>query len=91
MTRQQRRDEARKILELVGIPEAEKRLRAYPFELSGGMKQRIAIARALSCEPSLLFADEPTTNLDVTIQAQVLELMKTLKKDFGMTLVMITH
>lgn len=85
------RDEARKILELVGIPEAEKRLDAYPFELSGGMKQRIAIARALSCEPSLLFADEPTTNLDVTIQAQVLELMKTLKKDFGMTLVVITH
>jgi oligopeptide/dipeptide ABC transporter ATP-binding protein len=85
------RDEARKILELVNIPEAEKRLASYPHELSGGMKQRIAIARALSCEPSLLFADEPTTNLDVTIQAQVLDLMKNLKKEFGMTLVMITH
>jgi oligopeptide/dipeptide ABC transporter ATP-binding protein len=78
-------------LERVGIPEPEKRLKTYPHELSGGMKQRIAIARALSCEPKLLFADEPTTNLDVTIQAQVLELLKQLQKEFGMTMVMITH
>jgi peptide/nickel transport system ATP-binding protein len=89
------KDEARKsalsLLKKVGIPEPEKRLRAYPHELSGGMKQRIAIARALSCEPRLLFADEPTTNLDVTIQAQVLDLLKQLQKEFGMTMVMITH
>jgi peptide/nickel transport system ATP-binding protein len=75
----------------VKISEPEKRLRAYPHELSGGMKQRIAIARALSCEPRLLFADEPTTNLDVTIQAQVLDLLKQLQKELGMTMVMITH
>jgi peptide/nickel transport system ATP-binding protein len=89
-----RRDASKSALSLlqrVGIPEPEKRLKAYPHELSGGMKQRIAIARALSCEPSLLFADEPTTNLDVTIQAQVLELLKELQKELGMTMVMITH
>lgn len=66
-------------------------MNAYPHELSGGMKQRIAIARALCCEPKLLFADEPTTNLDVTIQAQVLDLLKQLQKEYGMTMVMITH
>jgi oligopeptide/dipeptide ABC transporter ATP-binding protein len=88
-------DEARKsalkILERVGISEPEKRLKAYPHELSGGMKQRVAIARALTCEPKLLFADEPTTNLDVTIQAQVLDLLKALQKELGMAMVMITH
>jgi len=91
LTREDARKSALKILERVGIPEPEKRLKAYPHELSGGMKQRVAIARALACEPRLLFADEPTTNLDVTIQAQVLELLKQLQKEFGMSMVMITH
>jgi oligopeptide/dipeptide ABC transporter ATP-binding protein len=91
VTKAEARDAARHLLEMVGIPEAERRLRSYPHELSGGMKQRVAIARALSCEPQLLFADEPTTNLDVTIQAQVLDLMKGLKKELNMTMVMITH
>jgi oligopeptide/dipeptide ABC transporter ATP-binding protein len=84
-------ERASRLLEVVGIPEPEKRLNAYPHELSGGMKQRVAIARALSCEPELLFADEPTTNLDVTIQAQVLDLLKQLQKELKKTLVMITH
>ena len=91
LTKNQASAAALKLLEKVGIPEPSSRLKAYPHELSGGMKQRIAIARALSCEPKLLFADEPTTNLDVTIQAQVLELLKQLQKEFGMTMVMITH
>jgi oligopeptide/dipeptide ABC transporter ATP-binding protein len=79
------------LLELVKISEPEARLRAYPFELSGGMKQRVATARALAGEPEVLIADEPTTNLDVTIQAQVLELLKDLRKELGMTLILITH
>jgi len=91
LTRDQANKAAFNLLEKVGIPEAESRLNAYPHELSGGMKQRVAIARALSCEPKLLFADEPTTNLDVTIQAQVLDLLKQLQKEYGMTMVMITH
>ena len=91
LTKEEARKSALHILERVGIQEPEKRLKAYPHELSGGMKQRVAIARALSCEPRLLFADEPTTNLDVTIQAQVLELLKQLQKEFGMSMVMITH
>jgi oligopeptide/dipeptide ABC transporter ATP-binding protein len=82
---------ALQILERVGIPAPEKRLKAYPHELSGGMKQRVAIARALTCEPKLLFADEPTTNLDVTVQAQVLDLLKALQREFSMAMVMITH
>jgi peptide/nickel transport system ATP-binding protein len=84
----------RKILELlklVGLPDPETRMREYPHQFSGGMKQRVAIARALACQPKLLFADEPTTALDVTIQAQVLDLLDDLKKRMGMTLVMITH
>jgi peptide/nickel transport system ATP-binding protein/oligopeptide transport system ATP-binding protein len=80
-----------KLLKLVKIPEPEKRLGAFPHELSGGMRQRIAIARALAAAPDVLIADEPTTNLDVTIQAQVLELLRALQKDLGMTLILVTH
>jgi peptide/nickel transport system ATP-binding protein len=79
------------LMNLVGIPEAEIRMREYPHQFSGGMKQRVAIARALALQPTLLFADEPTTALDVTIQAQVLDLLEDLKKKMGMSLVMITH
>ncbi len=79
------------LMNLVGIPEAEIRLREYPHQFSGGMKQRVAIARALALQPTLLFADEPTTALDVTIQAQVLDLLEDLKRKMGMSLVMITH
>jgi oligopeptide/dipeptide ABC transporter ATP-binding protein len=84
-------EKATKLLELVRISEPSIRVKEYPHELSGGMKQRIAIARALASEPSLLFADEPTTNLDVTVQAQVLELIKDLRERQKMSLVMITH
>jgi len=79
------------LLKTVGIPEAEARMHEYPHMFSGGMKQRVAIARALALQPKLLFADEPTTSLDVTIQAQVLDLLTDLKQRLGMSLVMITH
>jgi oligopeptide/dipeptide ABC transporter ATP-binding protein len=79
------------MLGLVGIPQPQQRFNAYPHEMSGGMRQRVMIAMALSCSPELLIADEPTTALDVTIQAQILELMKDLKERTGMGLLLITH
>lgn len=85
------REKAIKMLELVGIPSPEKRIDSYPFECSGGMKQRAMIAIALSCEPDLLIADEPTTALDVTIQAQILELMKDLKNKLSASIILISH
>lgn len=84
-------DRAKELLELVGINEPTKRLKQYPHELSGGMRQRVMIAIALACEPKLLIADEPTTALDVTIQAQILELMQELRQKLGMSIIMITH
>ncbi len=85
------REMAIDMLRKVGIPEPAKRVDEYPHELSGGMRQRAMIAMALSCRPKLLIADEPTTALDVTIQAQILELMKELQKEFGMAIILITH
>ncbi len=84
-------DQAAEMLDLVGIPEPKKRLSNYPHQMSGGMRQRVMIAMALSCNPSLLIADEPTTALDVTIQAQILELMNKLREEIGMSILFITH
>ncbi|MDY3817184.1 MAG: ABC transporter ATP-binding protein [Candidatus Limiplasma sp.] len=89
--RKQANARALEMLQLVGVNEPEKRLKQYPHELSGGMRQRVMIAMALACEPDILIADEPTTALDVTIQAQILELMKDLQKKLGMAIIMITH
>jgi oligopeptide/dipeptide ABC transporter ATP-binding protein len=85
------RDKAIESLKHVGIPSPEKRIDEYPHQMSGGMRQRAMIAMALACEPDLLIADEPTTALDVTIQAQILELIRRIKNDFGMSVMMITH
>ena len=89
--RKQAYDRAVEMLGLVGVNEPEKRMNQYPHEFSGGMRQRVMIAMALACEPDLLIADEPTTALDVTIQAQILELMEKLKQEMGMAILMITH
>ncbi len=91
MSRREARARAIEMLKLVGIPAAEKRIDSYPHEFSGGMRQRVMIALALSCNPKLLIADEPTTALDVTIQAQILNLIKKLNRQFGMTTMLITH
>jgi oligopeptide/dipeptide ABC transporter ATP-binding protein len=90
-SRGQARERAVEMLKLVGIPSPETRVDAYPHELSGGMRQRVMIAMALSCQPSLLIADEPTTALDVTIQAQVLDLLRKLQSILGMSVMLITH
>lgn len=84
-------ERAVEMLTLVGVNEPEKRIKQYPYELSGGMRQRVMIAMALACEPDILIADEPTTALDVTIQAQILELMQSLQKKLGMAIIMVTH
>jgi len=91
MTRERARLRAAELLDLVGIPDAAKRLGAYPHQFSGGMRQRVMIAIALACDPDVLIADEPTTALDVTIQAQILELVKDLRAKLGMAIIWITH
>ncbi len=91
MNRREAEAEALRLLERVGISEARRRLSAYPHQLSGGMSQRAMIAMALACRPKLLIADEPTTALDVTIQAQIIELLKDLQAEFGMSVIVITH
>lgn len=91
LSREEIRARALEMLELVGIPEPAQRLTDYPHQLSGGMRQRVMIAMALSCRPAVLIADEPTTALDVTIQAQILELLEKLQKELGMGVMMITH
>lgn len=90
-TKKEAMQEAVNLLNLVGIPEPERRVKQYPHELSGGMRQRVMIAMALACHPELLIADEPTTALDVTIQNQILQLMKTLKQKSNMSIMLITH
>lgn len=91
LSKKEARKRAVEVLNQVGIPDPEKRLKQYPHELSGGMRQRVMIAIAISCAPKLLIADEPTTALDVTIQAQILELMQKMKEEYHMSLILITH
>jgi len=91
VTRKAARDRAIQLLDEVGIPNPERRVDAYPHQFSGGMRQRVVIAMALACNPALLIADEPTTALDVTIQAQILELMQRLRRDHGSSILLITH
>lgn len=91
MNQTQADNRAVELLDMVGIPDARKRLKNYPHQFSGGMRQRVMIAMALSCNPKLLIADEPTTALDVTIQAQIIELVKQLKRELGMAMIWITH
>ena len=91
MTKGQARERAAELVRLVGIPDAARRLKDYPHQFSGGMRQRVMIAMALSCNPRLIIADEPTTALDVTIQAQILELMQSLSDQFGTAMLIITH
>ncbi|EIW00596.1 ABC transporter ATP-binding protein [Thermoanaerobacter siderophilus] len=91
VTRSEAMKRAKEMLDIVGIPNAEKRIHQYPHEFSGGMRQRAMIAIALACRPKLLIADEPTTALDVTIQAQILDLMKDLQKQFNTSIIIITH
>ncbi len=91
MTKEQARKRSIELLKMVGIPEAEGRIDDYPHQFSGGMRQRVMIAMALSCSPQLLIADEPTTALDVTIQAQITDIVKRLKRDLGMAIIWITH
>jgi oligopeptide/dipeptide ABC transporter ATP-binding protein len=85
------RENAISMLDKVGIPDAKSRMKYYPFQLSGGMRQRVMIATALSCKPEILIADEPTTALDVTIQAQILDLLEKLQRDIQMSMILITH
>ena len=91
LTREQARKRSIELLGLVGIPNADERLKDYPHQYSGGMRQRVMIAMALSCVPQILIADEPTTALDVTIQAQIVELVKRLREELGMAIIWITH
>jgi peptide/nickel transport system ATP-binding protein len=91
MSRKEARSKAVEMLSLVGIPAPDKRVKEYPHQLSGGMRQRVVIAIALACSPKLLIADEPTTALDVTIQAQILDLMRSLKERVGAAIILITH
>ncbi len=91
MNPKQSKQRAIELLQLVGIPDAEGRINDYPFQFSGGMRQRVMIAMSLTCNPAILIADEPTTALDVTIQAQIIELVKRLREEFGMAIIWITH
>lgn len=91
MTKEQARDRAAELLSMVGIPNAKDRLNDYPHQFSGGMRQRVMIAMALSCSPQIIIADEPTTALDVTIQAQIVDLVRRLRDELGMAIIWITH